>query len=194
MIKKTGIGRAKSLCMPASATLAPASSAPVVGSAAARDSWAEIEHWTLEACVLRAEGREPEAVRVLQERIPDLIRAWSACCGLPRAEVQERLRRMFADTQDLVARGIAQRRIITAELLAARERPDRSAGVGAGVGSGSMFPPAAGGASGPVGLRRAVPFGDISGMLDGLAEAEREARREAIWPLRSAATLAAARI
>ena len=187
--------------MSASATLAPASSAPVVGSAAARDSWAEIEHWTLEACVLRAEGRESEAVRVLQERIPDLIRAWSACCGLPRAEVQERLRRMFADTQDLVARGIAQRRIITAELLAARERPDRSVGAGTGAGafsasgSGSAFSQtAAAGSSGPVGLRRAVPFGDISGMLDGLAEAEREARREAIWPLRSAATLAAARI
>lgn len=189
--------------MSASATLAPASSAPVVGSAAARDSWAEIEHWTLEACVLRAEGRESEAVRVLQERIPDLIRAWSACCGLPRAEVQERLRRMFADTQDLVARGIAQRRIITAELLAARERPDRSVGSGVGTGAGartasaagSAFTPvAAAGSSGPVGLRRAVPFGDISGMLDGLAEAEQEARREAIWPLRSAATLAAARI
>src|SRR5690606_1409525 len=157
------------------------------GSVAARDRWAEIEHWTLEACVLRAEGRGAGAVRVLQERSPGWIREWSACCVVPRAEVQERLRRMFSDTQDLVARGIAQRRIITAELLASRERTSPAATANAAVSPG-----AATGAARPVGLRRSVPFDDIAGMLDGLAEAEREARREAIWPLRSAATLAAA--
>lgn len=44
----------------------------------------------------------------------------------------------------------------------------------------------------PFGLRRQVPFSDVAGMLDGLAEAEREARREAVWPLRSRATSTAA--
>ena len=174
---------------PSVATASPAAA----GSAAARDRWAEIEHWTLEACVLRAEGREGDAVRVLQERIPDLIRAWSACCGLPRGEVQERLRRMFSDTQDLVARGIAQRRIITAELLAARGSGGAPGSAGGAV-SPAVAAAVAGGATVPVGLRRAVPFGDVAGMLDGLAEAEREARRETLWPLRSAATMAAARI
>jgi hypothetical protein len=31
--------------------------------------WAELERWTLEVYLLRAEGREAEAVGVLQERL-----------------------------------------------------------------------------------------------------------------------------
>ncbi len=143
--------------------------------------WAELERWTLEACLLRAEGREAEAVGVLQERIPGLIRAWSEAAGLARPVVQERLRTMFADAQRFVARGLAHRRLITAELAGRAEgRPTVAAGV---AGSG-----------GRLGLRRAVAVDDVVGMLDGLAEAEREVRREAIWPMRSAATLAAARL
>lgn len=153
--------------------------------------WAELEHWTLEACVLRAEGREDEAVRVLQERLPPLIQAWSASCGLLKAELQDRLRRLFADSQTFVSRGLAQRRLITAGLIAN--------GLGSAVplstATSQVAPspactPAA--APRPLGLRRSVPVGDIVGMLDGLAEAEREARREAIWPLRSSLTRAAA--
>lgn len=145
--------------------------------------WTELERWTLEACVLRAEGREDEAVRVLQERMPALIRDWSTHSRLAKPEIQERLRHMLAEKQDFVARGLAQRRLITSALLA-----EARAG-------NPEIPPALArraAASAPVALHRRVPLDDIVGMLDGLAEAEREARREALWPLRSPATFAAA--
>jgi len=147
--------------------------------------WAELEHWTLEACILRAEGREQDAVRILQDRMPALIRDWSVQSRLSKPEIQTRLRRMMAEKQDFITRGLAQRRLITSALLAeTQENP-------------ASLPPAlarraASAASTPVALRRHIPLDDIPGMLDGLAEAEREARREALWPLRSPATLAAA--
>ena len=138
--------------------------------------WSELERWTLEVCVMRAEGREGEAVRVLKEQMPAVIREWSTRCGLARAEIQERLRTLFEETQTFVARGLAQRRLITAGLIS----------------RGGLMGAEKGASSGAVGLRRRVPVGDVVGMLDGLAEAEREARREAIWPMRSRATSAAA--
>ena len=154
--------------------------------------WSELERWTLEACVLRAEGREAEAVRVLQERMPGLIREWSVHCRLSKPVIQERLRRMFADKQDFVARGLAQRRLITSELIA-RGR-DVAAGTNTDATVSVANRPVATRPPGPVGLRQRVPLSDVVGMLDGLAEAEREARREAIWPLRSPATFAAAQL
>ncbi len=172
-------------------SLATVKNVPQVEPADAR--WAELERWTLEACVLRAEGREAEAVRVLQERMPSLIRDWSTHCRLPKPSIQERLRRMFADKQDFVARGLAQRRLITSELIARGRDIEasipRPANASSAQGSGASVRSTA-----PVGLRQRVPLGDVVGMLDGLAEAEREARREAIWPLRSPATFAAAQL
>ncbi len=138
--------------------------------------WAELEHWILEACVLRAEGREHEAVRVMEEHLPSLIQRWSQSVDLPKADLQERLRRLFADTQAFVRRSLAHRRIVTAGLVAQ------------GVAPRAESQPK----QRPLGLRHAVPVGDIAGMLDGLAEAEREARRETLWPLRSRLTTEAA--
>lgn len=149
---------------------------PTQRSEAVDSRWSELERWTLEVCVMRAEGREGEAVRVLKEHMPSVIREWSVHCGLARDVIQERLRRLFDDTQNFVARGLAQRRLITADLLSRSSALDTVKAAPAG----------------PVGLRRHVPMGDVVGMLDGLAEAEREAKREAIWPLRSRATSAAA--
>jgi hypothetical protein len=134
--------------------------------------WVEIEKWTLEACVLRAEGHQAEGIRVLEKRLPELIRRWSASCGLANPEIQLRLRQMFAETHQVIARALAQRRIVTANLLTRRNAPASSST----------------GSSGTFGLRERIPFADVAGMLDGLVEAEREARREAIWPLRSPAT------
>jgi hypothetical protein len=91
------------------------------------------------------------------------------------------LRELFRGTQELVTRGVVQRRLIMAELLArvgAEPAPARRESQGGAA----------------LGLRRRVGFDDIAGMLDGLAEAEREARREQVWPLRSAATVAAGRL
>jgi hypothetical protein len=145
--------------------LAPANSS-------ANALWVEIEKWTLEACVLRAEGRQTEGIQVLDKRLPELIRRWSASCGLAQTEIHLRLRQMFAETQRVIARGLAQRRIVTANL-----QPHRNASTTPSTVSSGTF-----------GLRERIPVSDIAGMLDGLAEAEREARREAIWPLRSTAT------
>ncbi len=146
----------------------------------AEDRWAEITQWTLEACTLRAEGREGEAIAILQEKMPALINEWSVICGLRTAEVQQRLRAMLAETQSFVARGLAQRRIITAQIVD-QYRP---------VPANPDHAPT--NARPAVGLRRHVAVGDITGMLDGLAEAERESRREQFWPVRSPATYAAA--
>jgi len=147
--------------------------------------WAEIKHWTMEACVLRAEGREAAALRVLQERMPALIRDWSEHCGLVKPAAQELLRRMFAETQEFIARGMTQRRLITAMLMT-----DTQGEIAAT--SARVSPASVAARTTVVGLRRHVPVADIEGMLDGLAEAEHEARREALWPLRSHATYAAA--
>lgn len=146
-------------------------------------SWAEIERWTLEACLLRAEGREPEAVGVLEQKLPPLIRDWSAGCGLARPVAQERLRELFRSTQELVARGVVQRRLITAELMARGGAEACTRGARREATPGEAL-----------GLRHRVPISDVAGMLDGLAEAEREARRERLWPLRSAATAAAGQL
>ena len=155
---------------------APSPSGPSV----ATPLWAQIEKGTLEACLLRVEGREEEAKRLLLEQMPVWIKAWSSQCGLPRATAQDQLRQMFAKTEAFIARGVAQRRLITAELLACSAPRTRE----------NTRIPAPDSAS--LGLHQRVALGDIIGMLDGLAEAEREARREALWPLRSRATLAAA--
>jgi hypothetical protein len=149
-------------------------------SAPANPLWAKVEKGTLEACLLRVEGRDDEAKRLLQEQMPAWIKAWSSQCGLPRAAAQDQLRQMFAKTEAFVARGVAQRRLITAELLArSAPLPRKNTRIAAPD-------------SAPLGLNQQVALGDITGMLDGLAEAEREARREALWPLRSPATFAAA--
>jgi hypothetical protein len=99
---------------------------------------------------------------------------------------------MFAEKQDFVARGLAQRRLITSELIA-RGR-DVAAGTNTAATVSAASKPAANQPSGSVGLRQRVPLSDVVGMLDGLAEAELEARREAIWPMRSPATFAAAQL
>jgi len=157
-----------------------AQSTTVINTSAAQ-LWAKLEQGTLEACMLRAEGRTDEAMRLLQGQMPAWIKAWSSQCELPRATAQEKLRRMFAETEDFVGRGVAQRRLITAELIDLRDKR---------LGEKCRIPVPDHHA--PVGLRQAVKLDDIEAMLDGLAEAERETRREALWPLRSRATLAAA--
>lgn len=132
--------------------------------------WADLEHWTLEACLLRAEGRVEEAAQVMRDRMPTLVRDWTEHCGLNEATVLERLRRLFTDTQHSVARTLAQRRIIQTRLSTPPHLFANLAQVDAARHTR------------PVGLRHHVAIDDIAGMLDGLAEVERDARRAALWP------------
>lgn len=132
--------------------------------------WADLEHWTLEACLLRAEGRVDEAAQVMRDRMPTLVRDWTEHCGLNEATVLERLRRLFTDTQHSVARTLAQRRIIQTRLSTPPHLFANLAQVDAPLHTRA------------VGLRHHVAIDDIAGMLDGLAEVERDARRAALWP------------
>lgn len=126
----------------------------------------------MEACLLRAEGRIDEAAQVMRDRMPTLVRDWTEHCGLNEATVLERLRRLFADTQHSVARTLAQRRTIQSRLATpSAARPfTNPAQIDAPLYAR------------PVGLRHHVAIDDIAGMLDGLAEVERDARRAALWP------------
>jgi hypothetical protein len=94
--------------------------------------WAEVVRWTREVCLLRAEGRREEAATVWRTRVGEAARRWSARCGRPSAEVEERLRGLFAEMQDLVARGLVRRRLARPELIA------RGRGV---VGHEAAWPP-----------------------------------------------------
>jgi hypothetical protein len=136
--------------------------------------WNEIVRWTFEACILRKEGKEDKVAVLLQERLPSLIRAWSARSGLAPAACKEQLRSLFNRVQENVELGFIQRRLIVDEVCARlAERLPAASATRAAL------------AAGPVGLRRRVTFDNIPDMLDALAEAEFEAVGEKILPVRS---------
>ncbi|HVW20498.1 MAG TPA: hypothetical protein VHC86_04725 [Opitutaceae bacterium] len=136
--------------------------------------WNEIVRWTFEACILRKEGKEDKVAFLLQERLPSLIRSWSARSGLKPDACREQLRSLFNRVQESVELGFIQRRLIVDEVCA------RLAGRLPGSGVSKPAPAAS------VGLRRRVPFDNVPDMLDALAEAEFEAEGERILPVRSA--------
>lgn len=144
-------------------------------SLGAAEIWAEIVARTLDACTLRREGRQQAAQTILNEQLPGLIQKWSRCCGIDNERQRQQLRQLFSQAQHAVASGWMQRKLIVEELL---QR------------SGRATPRPAAVASGPLHLRRRVPFGDVAGMLDGLAEAEAESRLDSVLPARSVVPLA----
>ncbi|HEY3756809.1 MAG TPA: hypothetical protein VGL42_11725 [Opitutaceae bacterium] len=139
--------------------------------------WDEIVHSTIEACILRKEGREREVAGLIQEKLPTLIRRWSSTCGLSPETCKRNLRALFQRVQEGVEMGFIHRRLIVDEICA------RLSG-----GSPKAVPAAVAAESGPIRLRRRVAIDDVSGMLDAMAEAELETRREAILPMRPAAS------
>lgn len=147
----------------------PPSTASAISSSNPRFLWNEIVRWTFEACILRKEGKEDRVATLLQERLPALIRAWSSRCGLAPDACKEQLRSLFVRVQEQVELGFIQRRLIVEEIC-----------------SRMGAQPAPRPAAAPMGLRRRVPFDDVPGMLDALAEAEMEAQGEAVLPVRSA--------
>lgn len=161
------------LCRNSEATAMRDNSPAVPASASPHFLWNEIVRWTLEACILRKEGREGAVQELLRERLPALIRAWAGRCGKPAETCRERLRDLFARVQESVEEGFIQRRLIVEEVCARLGQP-ATAGAAPSVRAPAL------------GLRRRISIDDIPGMLDALAEAEFESLGEAVLPIRSA--------
>jgi hypothetical protein len=136
--------------------------------------WNEIVRWSLEACILRKEGRETEVAVLLQERLPELIRRWSASCGLPSGTCKQNLRALFQRVQESVETGYIHRRLIVEEVCAR-------------LSAAPAAPAPVPAQTGPVRLRQRIAIDDVPGMLDAIASAEHETRSEAILPMRRAA-------
>jgi hypothetical protein len=134
-----------------------------VPPARSAEFWPEIEESVLEACMLRAEGRESEAIAILQNKLPPLIGRWSRGAGLPAEYCQQVLRELFARVQQQVATAAICKRFVLRSVIPGVARP-------------SAVPQ-------PVEVRRRVPIDDIPGMLDALDEGERVAMlRRNIFP------------
>ncbi len=136
--------------------LASPPSAPLAASTArSAELWRAIEDNVREACLLRAEDREAEAILILQETLPPLIGDWSRTAGLDVPAAQQALREMFARVQQQVANAALCRRLVLRSL-------------GQSAAPVPLPAPAA-----TFQLRRRVPLGDVPGMLDALGETER---------------------
>ena len=119
-----------------------------------RDSavvWRLIESGLRESCVLRAEGREIEALIILQKQLPALIREWSAGCDRSTESCRSALRDLFTKAQAQVAAAVLTRRLVLSSLPT--DRPLRGTRPG-------------------VQLIQRIPLTDINGMLDALHDAE----------------------
>ncbi|MBI3884219.1 MAG: hypothetical protein HY302_00575 [Opitutae bacterium] len=112
--------------------------------------WRQIESDVRESCVLRCEGRNADAVVLLHEKLPPLIREWSAASGWPAGHCRDALRQLFAKAQEQVANAVLARRLVLSSLPAGL--------------------PQAG-----LQLSQRIPLTDINGMLDALGDAERSA-------------------
>lgn len=119
------------------------------------DRWRRIDALVSEACVLRAEGREPEAIAIVQQTLPPLIAQWARGSGLAGEKCQQVLRELFARVQQQVATAAICKRLVLQSIDPTATRPDDG--------------------NGPLQIRRRVPLGDIPAMLDALDEGERSA-------------------
>jgi hypothetical protein len=114
--------------------------------------WRMIESDLRESCVMRCEGRNAEAQVILRDRLPSLIREWSAGSGRSPESCRSILRELFTKAQEQVAAAMLTRRLVLSSMQVALPRN--------GV---------------PAGLRisQRIPISDINGMLDALLESER---------------------
>lgn len=117
--------------------------------------WRAIEDSVCEACVLRAEGREPEAIIIVQQKLPAMIAHWSRGAGLAAEHCRQTLRELFARVQQQVATATICKRLVLRSVDAAAPVRDVN--------------------SQHVQIRRRVPLDDIPAMLDALDESERSA-------------------
>ncbi len=118
--------------------------------------WSTIERSVAEACLLRAEGRAPEAITIVQQTLPALIAEWSRRSGMSSEHCQRTLRELFARVQQQVSTATICKRLVLQSIAsgdAAQETtPERFQ------------------------IQRRVPLHDIPAMLDALDEGERTAQ------------------
>lgn len=130
-------------------------SSPVLVTEPQRDPaavWRMIESGLRESCVMRCEGRETEALLILREQLPALIREWSVGCGRSTESCRSALRELFAKAQEQVAAAVLTRRLVLSALRT--DLPRRGAATG-------------------LQLNQRIPINDINSMLDALQDAER---------------------
>lgn len=139
--------------------------------------WTQIEELTSEACILRKEGRDEEATVILSEGLPALLKDWAAISGLEPALRREKLRVLISDVQQRVDTAFLQRRLIVDELML---RLKEKEAVNPQLGLAKM----ANKTTQRFGLRRRIPIGDISGMIDAVNESISFQEREQLLPLR----------
>jgi hypothetical protein len=132
----------------------PALSSQSSATVVTTDLWREIDEAVREACILRAEGREAESMRILQEQLPGLISAWSRGTRRPAEALQQELRELFARVQQQVATATICKRLVLRSVESPRALPQD-------------------GSDRVVIRRRQIPLDDIPGMLDALDESER---------------------
>jgi hypothetical protein len=131
------------------------STIPQNGNATSGAAWDEIVKLTFEACLNRSEGREHVAQQILQQALPAAIVSWSGSSGMAASSCRESLRAMFERVREQVTMASVQRRMILGDL---KRRESQAAELAAGMGK--------------VFLSRRIPIGNISDMLDAVAEAD----------------------
>lgn len=137
-----------------------------------RTDWDEIARVVHETCVLRCEGREAEAMAMLETQLPGMIRTWSTGSGLSGEECRRRLRELFAQAQQQVATAQTARRLVLSSLGREDGKNDRRA-------------------PGRLQVRRRVAIDDVAGMLDALDENDRlNSRSTTLSPTRRAVATA----
>lgn len=132
-----------------------ASTLPAVSPLSTNELWRSIEQFVSEACVLRAEGREAEAIVIVQQTLPPLVAQWSRGAGMATEQCQQALRELFARVQQQVATAAICKRLVLQSV---------EAGATDRVTPGARFQ-----------IHRRVPLDDIPAMLDALDEGERAA-------------------
>ncbi len=140
-------------------------SSPVLATEPKRDSstvWQMIEANLRESCVMRCEGRETEALVILREQLPALIREWSVGCGRSNESCRSALRDLFAKAQEQVAAAMLTRRLVLSAIRTDLKPRPGSAGLQ---------------------LSQRIPIGDINSMLDAMREVEciEASRRNGSW-------------
>lgn len=141
--------------------------------------WLSIEELTTEACILRKEGAESSAAGILGEQLPPLLMEWAKLSPLAPALRREKLKRLIAEKQSMVDSLFLQRRLIVDEMLR-RLRAEDNSGIPASPVLRNEGPRTA-----VFGLKRRVPFADISGMIEAVNESIVQQERDVMLPVRA---------
>jgi hypothetical protein len=132
-----------------------------------QEAWLALMRTTYKACLLRKDGREIEAAQLLGGELPEMIRKWSSRSGLSAAQCKDRLRSLFARAQEQIELSVLQRPSLIMEVcdrISAHGNPGDESPAPTGATATAVVR--------SIHLRQRIPIGDVSEMLDAIAEAE----------------------